>query len=107
MYETVRDLVCAYVSVGVSECVSLCVTVVDILFFYLQVPVQWSDMITLKARMTNYGLPRYRWLTHAWNYFQREVNAAAYEVEDREWTACFQNEMLRALALVAFSVPKS
>ncbi|NXT03907.1 TSN12 protein, partial [Prunella fulvescens] len=38
----------------------------------LQVPVQWSDMITLKARMTNYGLPRYQWLTHAWNFFQRE-----------------------------------
>ncbi|XP_064278371.1 tetraspanin-12 isoform X1 [Passer domesticus] len=37
-----------------------------------QVPVQWSDMITLKARMTNYGLPRYQWLTHAWNFFQRE-----------------------------------
>uniref|UniRef100_A0A5F9D7Z2 Tetraspanin-12 n=1 Tax=Oryctolagus cuniculus TaxID=9986 RepID=A0A5F9D7Z2_RABIT len=36
------------------------------------VPVQWSDMVTLKARMTNYGLPRYRWLTHAWNFFQRE-----------------------------------
>ncbi|KAF2974578.1 hypothetical protein EK904_001445 [Melospiza melodia maxima] len=36
------------------------------------VPVQWSDMITLKARMTNYGLPRYQWLTHAWNFFQRE-----------------------------------
>ncbi|XP_050641054.1 tetraspanin-12 isoform X4 [Macaca thibetana thibetana] len=38
----------------------------------LMVPVQWSDMVTLKARMTNYGLPRYRWLTHAWNFFQRE-----------------------------------
>ncbi|XP_074171775.1 tetraspanin-12 isoform X4 [Rhinolophus sinicus] len=38
----------------------------------IMVPVQWSDMITLKARMTNYGLPRYRWLTHAWNFFQRE-----------------------------------
>nr|BAG61278.1 unnamed protein product [Homo sapiens] len=38
----------------------------------LLVPVQWSDMVTLKARMTNYGLPRYRWLTHAWNFFQRE-----------------------------------
>lgn len=33
-------------------------------------------MVTLKARMTNYGLPRYRWLTHAWNFFQREVSAA-------------------------------
>ncbi|XP_067171411.1 tetraspanin-12 isoform X3 [Apteryx mantelli] len=38
----------------------------------IMVPVQWSDMITLKARMTNYGLPRYQWLTHAWNFFQRE-----------------------------------
>ncbi|XP_030816042.1 tetraspanin-12 isoform X4 [Camarhynchus parvulus] len=39
----------------------------------ITVPVQWSDMITLKARMTNYGLPRYQWLTHAWNFFQREA----------------------------------
>ncbi|XP_041531636.1 tetraspanin-12 [Microtus oregoni] len=38
----------------------------------VMMPVQWSDMVTLKARMTNYGLPRYRWLTHAWNFFQRE-----------------------------------
>ncbi|KAJ7426180.1 Tetraspanin-12 [Willisornis vidua] len=38
----------------------------------IMVPVQWSDMITLKARMPNYGLPRYQWLTHAWNFFQRE-----------------------------------
>ncbi|XP_043944673.1 tetraspanin-12 [Protopterus annectens] len=35
-------------------------------------PVQWSDMVSLKARMPNYGLPRYQWLTHAWNFFQRE-----------------------------------
>ncbi|XP_025969305.1 tetraspanin-12 isoform X1 [Dromaius novaehollandiae] len=38
----------------------------------ITVPVQWSDMITLKARMTNYGLPRYQWLSQAWNFFQRE-----------------------------------
>ncbi|KAG8142861.1 hypothetical protein E2320_006047 [Naja naja] len=38
----------------------------------ITVPVQWSDMVTLKARMINYGLPRYHWLTHAWNFFQRE-----------------------------------
>lgn len=38
-------------------------------------------MITLKARMTNYGVPRYRWLTHAWNYFQREVSTTTSEVE--------------------------
>lgn len=42
-----------------------------------QVPVQWSDMVTLKARMINYGLPRYHWLTHAWNFFQREVSDQA------------------------------
>ncbi|ELK35727.1 Tetraspanin-12 [Myotis davidii] len=45
-------------------------------------PVQWSDMVTLKARMTNYGLPRYRWLTHAWNFFQREVSATISEVKE-------------------------
>ncbi|XP_006756485.1 PREDICTED: tetraspanin-12, partial [Myotis davidii] len=45
----------------------------------IMLPVQWSDMVTLKARMTNYGLPRYRWLTHAWNFFQREVSATISE----------------------------
>lgn len=79
-YETTSGRVCEYVNV----CVSLCGTAVDILFSYLQVPVQWSDMVTLKARMTNYGLPRYRWLTHAWNFFQREVNATIYEAEGME-----------------------
>ncbi|XP_075711161.1 tetraspanin-12-like [Rhinoderma darwinii] len=29
-------------------------------------------MISLKSRMPNYGLPRYQWLTNAWNFFQRE-----------------------------------
>lgn len=69
-----------------SVCLSvhLCVTAVDILFFILQLPVQWSDMVTLKARMTNYGLPRYRWLTHAWNFFQREVSATIAEVKGIE-----------------------
>ncbi|XP_066489867.1 tetraspanin-12 isoform X2 [Tiliqua scincoides] len=38
----------------------------------IMVPVQWADMVTLKARMINYGVPRYQWLTHAWNFFQRE-----------------------------------
>ncbi|KAG8439818.1 hypothetical protein GDO86_005836 [Hymenochirus boettgeri] len=35
-------------------------------------PVQWSDMVSLKAKMPNYGLPGYLWLTNAWNFFQRE-----------------------------------
>ena len=82
--ESVSDRVCESVKVHVSECGYLHVTVVDILVFSLQVPVQWSDMVTLKARMTNYGLPRYRWLTHAWNFFQREVSAAISEVEGME-----------------------
>lgn len=55
-------LQCAYVLQGMN------------VVFFPQVPVQWSDMVTLKARMTNYGLPRYQWLTHAWNFFQREVS---------------------------------
>ncbi|MEE6481004.1 hypothetical protein FKM82_012729 [Ascaphus truei] len=38
----------------------------------IAVPVQWSDMVSLKARMPNYGLPRYQWLTSAWNFFQKE-----------------------------------
>ncbi|XP_056429802.1 tetraspanin-12 isoform X4 [Hyla sarda] len=39
---------------------------------FLQAVIQWSDMISLKSRMPNYGLPRYQWLTNAWNFFQRE-----------------------------------
>ncbi|OCT87359.1 tetraspanin-12 [Xenopus laevis] len=38
----------------------------------LTAPVQWSDMVTLKAKMPNYGFPRFQWLTNAWNSFQRE-----------------------------------
>nr|XP_033814990.1 tetraspanin-12 isoform X3 [Geotrypetes seraphini] len=49
-----------------------CGTVRSSLLLLVWVPVQWSDMVSLKARMPNYGLPRYQWLTHAWNFFQRE-----------------------------------
>lgn len=65
-----------YVSEPLPGCLDLYLDVLFCFVSYLQVPVQWSDMVTLKARMTNYGLPRYRWLTHAWNFFQREVSAA-------------------------------
>uniref|UniRef100_A0A3Q1EXC7 Tetraspanin 12 n=1 Tax=Acanthochromis polyacanthus TaxID=80966 RepID=A0A3Q1EXC7_9TELE len=37
-----------------------------------QPSVQRSDMISLKSRMSNFGLQRYQWLTHTWNSFQTE-----------------------------------
>ncbi|MEE6481005.1 hypothetical protein FKM82_012729 [Ascaphus truei] len=49
-----------------------CGTVKSNLLLLAWVPVQWSDMVSLKARMPNYGLPRYQWLTSAWNFFQKE-----------------------------------
>ncbi|XP_038635974.1 tetraspanin-12 isoform X2 [Scyliorhinus canicula] len=36
------------------------------------VSIQRSDVLGLKTRMSHYGLARYQWLTHAWNFFQRE-----------------------------------
>lgn len=58
----------------------------------ITVPVQWSDMLTLQSRMTNYGLPRYQWLTNAWNFFQREFKCCGVvyltdwlEVTEMEW----------------------
>ncbi|XP_041071982.1 tetraspanin-12 isoform X2 [Carcharodon carcharias] len=36
------------------------------------VSIQRSDMLGLKTRMSHYGMARYQWLTHAWNFFQRE-----------------------------------
>ncbi|XP_028668979.1 tetraspanin-12 [Erpetoichthys calabaricus] len=56
------------------------------------VPVQRSDMISLKSRMHSYGLPRYQWLTHAWNFFQKEFKCCGVlyftdwlEMTEMEW----------------------
>ncbi|KAK1169014.1 tetraspanin-12 [Acipenser oxyrinchus oxyrinchus] len=56
------------------------------------VPVQRSDMISLKSRMPNYGLSRFQWLTHAWNFFQKEFKCCGVmyftdwlEVTEMEW----------------------
>ncbi|MBN3313834.1 TSN12 protein, partial [Atractosteus spatula] len=56
------------------------------------VPLQRSDMISLKSRMPNYGLSRYQWLTHAWNFFQKEFKCCGVmyftdwlEMTEMEW----------------------
>ncbi|KAG2460234.1 TSN12 protein, partial [Polypterus senegalus] len=49
-------------------------------------------MISLKSRMHSYGLPRYQWLTHAWNFFQKEFKCCGVlyftdwlEMTEMEW----------------------
>ncbi|KAJ8387369.1 hypothetical protein AAFF_G00157460 [Aldrovandia affinis] len=49
-------------------------------------------MISLKSRMPNYGLPRYQWLTQAWNFFQTEFKCCGViyftdwlEMTEMEW----------------------
>uniref|UniRef100_H3AYL4 Tetraspanin-12 n=1 Tax=Latimeria chalumnae TaxID=7897 RepID=H3AYL4_LATCH len=67
------------------------------------VSVQWSDVISLKTRMPDYGLPRYQWLTHAWNFFQREFKCCGVvyftdwlEMTEMEWPpdSCCVKEFL-------------
>ncbi|XP_066561053.1 tetraspanin-12 isoform X2 [Amia ocellicauda] len=58
-----------------SLLVMFCVELASGVWTYEQehtTPVQRSDMISLKSRMPNYGLSRYQWLTHAWNFLQTE-----------------------------------
>jgi hypothetical protein len=59
-------------------------------------------MVTLKARMTNYGLPRYRWLTHAWNYFQREVSAAVPGGRKYRISGRLSKQAFKALVLIIY-----
>ncbi|XP_078075972.1 tetraspanin-12 isoform X2 [Mustelus asterias] len=56
------------------------------------VSIQRSDLLGLKTRMSHYGTARYQWLTHAWNFFQREFKCCGVvyftdwlEVTEMEW----------------------
>ncbi|XP_061617357.1 tetraspanin-12 isoform X2 [Phyllopteryx taeniolatus] len=55
-----------------SLLVILCVELASALWTYEQPHVQRSDMISLKFRMSNFGLRQHQWLTHTWNTFQTE-----------------------------------
>ncbi|XP_043565541.1 tetraspanin-12 isoform X2 [Chiloscyllium plagiosum] len=56
------------------------------------ISIQRSDVLELKTRMSHYGMARYQWLTHAWNFFQKEFKCCgvAYfsdwlEMTEMEW----------------------
>uniref|UniRef100_A0A3Q1EWU2 Tetraspanin 12 n=1 Tax=Acanthochromis polyacanthus TaxID=80966 RepID=A0A3Q1EWU2_9TELE len=55
-----------------SLLVIFCVELASAVWTYEEPSVQRSDMISLKSRMSNFGLQRYQWLTHTWNSFQTE-----------------------------------
>ncbi|MBN3297307.1 TSN12 protein, partial [Amia calva] len=78
-----------------SLLVMFCVELASGVWTYEQehtTPVQRSDMISLKSRMPNYGLSRYQWLTHAWNFLQTEFQCCGViyftdwlEMTEMEW----------------------
>ncbi|XP_029103372.1 tetraspanin-12 [Scleropages formosus] len=75
-----------------SLLVIFCVELASGVWTYEEPPIQRSDMISLKSRMPNYGLPRYQWLTHAWNFFQTEFKCCGViyftdwlEMTEMEW----------------------
>ncbi|KAG9340042.1 hypothetical protein JZ751_022153, partial [Albula glossodonta] len=72
--------------------VILCVELASGVWTYEEPPILRSDMISLKSRMPNYGLPRYQWLTQAWNFFQTEFKCCGViyftdwlEMTEMEW----------------------
>lgn len=82
-----------------SLLVIFCVELASAVWTYDQSSVQRSDMISLKSRMSNYGLQRYQWLTHTWNSFQTEFKCCGViyftdwlEMTEMEWppdSCCF------------------
>ncbi|XP_037099655.1 tetraspanin-12 isoform X2 [Syngnathus acus] len=84
-----------------SLLVILCVELASALWTYEQPPVQRSDMISLKFRMSNFGLGQHQWLTHTWNVFQTEFECCGViyftdwlEMTEREWPpdSCCSNQ---------------
>ncbi|KAJ8261682.1 hypothetical protein GJAV_G00157140 [Gymnothorax javanicus] len=72
--------------------VILCVELASGVWTYEEPQFLRSDMISLKSRMTNYGLPRYQWLTQSWNFFQSEFKCCGViyftdwlEMTEMEW----------------------
>ncbi|XP_061662584.1 tetraspanin-12 isoform X2 [Syngnathoides biaculeatus] len=84
-----------------SLLVILCVELASALWTYEQPHVQRSDMISLKFRMSNFGLRQHQWLTHTWNTFQTQFECCGViyftdwlEMTEREWPpdSCCSNQ---------------
>ncbi|XP_034434206.1 tetraspanin-12 [Hippoglossus hippoglossus] len=84
-----------------SLLVIFCVELASAVWTYDQPSVQRSDMISLKSRMSNYGLQRYQWLTHTWNSFQTQFKCCGVmyftdwlEMTEMEWPpdSCCSNQ---------------
>ncbi|XP_034019282.1 LOW QUALITY PROTEIN: tetraspanin-12 [Thalassophryne amazonica] len=84
-----------------SLLVIFCVELSCAVWTYEEPSVQRSDMISLKSRMTNYGLQRHQWLTHTWNTFQTEFKCCGViyftdwlEMTEMEWPpdSCCSNQ---------------
>uniref|UniRef100_A0A3Q3VWZ8 Tetraspanin n=1 Tax=Mola mola TaxID=94237 RepID=A0A3Q3VWZ8_MOLML len=80
-----------------------CLELASAVWTYDEVAVQRSDMISLKSRMSNFGLQRYQWLTHTWNHFQTEFKCCGViyftdwlEMTEMEWPpdSCCSNPYL-------------
>ncbi|CAL8405497.1 unnamed protein product [Arctogadus glacialis] len=85
----------------VSLLLIFCVELASGVWTYDEPAVQRSDMISLKARMSSFGLQHYQWLTHTWNVFQTEFKCCGViyftdwlEVTDMEWPpdSCCTNQ---------------
>ncbi|XP_061570853.1 tetraspanin-12 [Cololabis saira] len=75
-----------------SLLVIFCVELASAVWTYDEPSMQRSDMISLKSRMTNYGLQRHQWLTHTWNTFQTQFKCCGViyftdwlEMTEMEW----------------------
>ncbi|XP_035604694.1 tetraspanin-12-like [Oncorhynchus keta] len=84
-----------------SLLVIFCVELASGVWTYDEPSVQRSDMISLKSRMSNYGLQHYQWLTHTWNTFQTEFKCCGViyftdwlEMTEMEWPpdSCCSNQ---------------
>ncbi|XP_051974643.1 tetraspanin-12-like isoform X2 [Xyrauchen texanus] len=84
-----------------SLMVIFCVELASGVWTYDEPMVQRSDMISLKSRMSHFGLQRYQWLTHAWNSIQTELKCCGViyftdwlEMTEMEWPpdSCCSNQ---------------
>ncbi|KAM9823563.1 tetraspanin-12 [Neosynchiropus ocellatus] len=84
-----------------SLLVIFCVELASAVWTYDEPAVQRSDMISLKSRMSNFGLQRHQWLTHTWNTFQSEFQCCGViyftdwlEMTEMEWPpdSCCSNQ---------------
>ncbi|CAL8324157.1 unnamed protein product [Lota lota] len=85
----------------VSLLLIFCVELASGVWTYDEPAVQRADMISLKTRMSSFGLQHYQWLTHTWNAFQTEFKCCGViyftdwlEVTEMEWPpdSCCTNQ---------------